>query len=131
MPTITPFLMFKGNATEAISLYRDAFVDCKVVSLERYAAGGQGVEGTVKRASLRIFGRDFTVIDSAVDHEFGFTPAVSFFVECGSSSVLERCYKLLIADGEILMPSSDYGFSKKFAWVTDKFGVSWQLNVAA
>jgi predicted 3-demethylubiquinone-9 3-methyltransferase (glyoxalase superfamily) len=30
----------------------------------------------------------------------------------------------------VLMPPNNYGFSKKFGWLNDRFGVSWQLNLA-
>ena len=35
-----------------------------------------------------------------------------------------------LADGgTVLMPPGSYGFSRKFAWVNDRYGVSWQLNL--
>jgi predicted 3-demethylubiquinone-9 3-methyltransferase (glyoxalase superfamily) len=37
--------------------------------------------------------------------------------------------EVLATEGEVLMPSGDYGFSRRFAWVNDQFGVSWQLSV--
>jgi uncharacterized glyoxalase superfamily protein PhnB len=42
----------------------------------------------------------------------------------------ERLFAKLSDGGEMLMPLDDYGFSKRFAWVADRFGVCWQLNLA-
>ena len=65
--------------------------------------------------------------DSFVKHDFTFTPAFSFFVNCDSDAEIERLCSALSEDGKVFMPLNDYGFSRKFAWVGDRFGVSWQL----
>ncbi len=62
-------------------------------------------------------------------HEFGFTPAISIFVDCESPEELERLYTMLSDGGEVLMPLDNYGFSTKFGWLNDRYGVSWQLNL--
>jgi predicted 3-demethylubiquinone-9 3-methyltransferase (glyoxalase superfamily) len=66
--------------------------------------------------------------DSSVRHAFDFTPSSSLFVECGSEAELERLAAALGENGQV--PLGDYGFSKRFVWVNDRFGVSWQLNLA-
>lgn len=129
MASITPFLMFKGDANQAVELYLEAFPDSEVVSLDRYSEKGPGAKGSVKRAVLKIVDREFTLIDSAVDHDFDFSASISFFVECDSLEMLENIFSVLAGGGEILMPAKDYGFSRQFAWVADRFGVSWQLNL--
>ncbi len=63
-------------------------------------------------------------------HAFTFTPSMSLFVECESPGEFERLHEQLAAGGETLMPPDDYGFSTRFAWLNDRFGVSWQLNLA-
>lgn len=68
--------------------------------------------------------------DSWVKHAFSFTPAVSLFVECESESEIDRLNAALGEGGSSLMPIDNYGFSRRFAWVNDRFGVSWQLNLA-
>jgi predicted 3-demethylubiquinone-9 3-methyltransferase (glyoxalase superfamily) len=63
-----------------------------------------------------------------VKHAFGFTPAVSLFVECASEAELDAAFASLSPGGKVLMPPGNYGFSDKFAWLDDRWGLSWQLN---
>ena len=67
-------------------------------------------------------------IDSPIKHAFTFTPSFSLFVECESEAELDAAFARLSDGGSVLMPPGNYGFSTKFAWVNDRFGVSWQLN---
>ncbi|MGZ8376967.1 MAG: VOC family protein [Gemmatirosa sp.] len=128
--TISTFLMFEGAASEAIDLYVSLFRDSRVVRLERYAEGEPGRAGTVKRSHLVLAGHDVMCFDSPSPHAFGFTPAISLFVECESAEELDGAFARLLEGGQALMPLGDYGFSARFGWVTDRFGVSWQLNLA-
>ncbi len=68
--------------------------------------------------------------ESSLTHEFTFTPSMSLFIECESMEEIERVHKSLVDGGAELMPLDNYGFSQKFAWVNDRYGVSWQLNLA-
>jgi predicted 3-demethylubiquinone-9 3-methyltransferase (glyoxalase superfamily) len=70
-------------------------------------------------------------IDSNVTHGFGFTPSISLYVQCETEDEIDRLYAALIEKGEALMPLGSYGFSAKFGWVADRFGVTWQLNLPA
>jgi predicted 3-demethylubiquinone-9 3-methyltransferase (glyoxalase superfamily) len=127
---ITTFLMFEGRAEEAMTFYTSLFDDAEVLSVTRYGADDAGPEGTVQLATFALAGQHFMCIDSPVHHDFGFTPAVSLFVECDTEAELDRRYEALAAQGSELMPRGDYGFSAKFGWVNDRFGVSWQLNLS-
>jgi predicted 3-demethylubiquinone-9 3-methyltransferase (glyoxalase superfamily) len=69
--------------------------------------------------------------DSPVKHQFSFTPASSTFIDFDSVAELERVFSVLSAGGQVLMPLDNYGFSQRFGWVNDRFGLSWQLNLAA
>ncbi|WP_329380586.1 VOC family protein [Streptomyces sp. NBC_01351] len=128
---ITTFLMFEGRAEEALTFYISLFDDAEVIDISRYDAEGPGEAGTVKLATFSLAGQQFKCIDSYVTHEFGFTPAVSLFVECESAAELDRLYGALAEQGKELMPVGSYGFSERFGWVNDRFGVSWQLNLAS
>ncbi|MEU1039678.1 VOC family protein [Streptomyces sp. NPDC005551] len=126
---ITTFLMFEGNAEDAMTFYTSVFDDADVVSITRYGANGPGRPGSVQHATFTLAGEEFMCIDSPAQHDFTFTPAVSLFVQCDSEAELDRLFAALVERGAVLMPLGDYGFSAKFGWVNDRFGVSWQLNL--
>lgn len=125
---ITPFLMFEKSAEEAMTFYVDVFQG-SVTSIERYGKGQMGAEGSVKLAEFTVFGQRIRCIDSPAKHAFGFTPSVSLFVDCESESEFDRIFARLAEKGALLMPPNNYGFSQKFAWLNDRFGVSWQINL--
>jgi predicted 3-demethylubiquinone-9 3-methyltransferase (glyoxalase superfamily) len=126
---ITTFLMFAGAAEEAMNFYISLFPGSRILSIERYGAGEPGREGTVKTAVFELNATRFMCIDSPVQHAFTFTPAISLFVDCDTEQQLENAFERLSAGGQILMPLDAYGFSRRFAWLQDRYGVSWQLNL--
>ena len=127
---IRPFLMFAGKAEEAMNFYVSLFYGAEVLSIVRHGSNGPGVEGSVMTASFRIGNQTVMCTDSTEKHDFSFTPAFSFFVECESEQEIRRLYGALVAGGNAPMPIGEYGFSRMFAWVNDRYGVSWQLNFA-
>ncbi|MBS1814098.1 MAG: VOC family protein [Acidobacteria bacterium] len=127
----TPFLMFQGNAEEAVNFYIATVPDTEWIDIERYGDDMPHAKGTIKLASFSIAGQRFLCIDSPVKHAFTFTPATSIFLDCDSEEEIGRLSTALVAEGgAALMPLNNYGFSRKFAWINDHFGVSWQLNLA-
>ncbi|WEX86312.1 VOC family protein [Sinorhizobium garamanticum] len=126
---VRPFLMFQGEAEAAMNLYLSLFSGAKIISIDRYGPGEAGAEGSVMQAQLSIAGETILCIDSPVKHEFDFRPAFSLFVDCDSESELEHLASALAEGGAVLMPLANYGFSRQFAWVCDRYGVSWQLNL--
>jgi predicted 3-demethylubiquinone-9 3-methyltransferase (glyoxalase superfamily) len=80
------------------------------------------------KAAFSIAGQNVFCTDSFVKHNFTFTPAISFFVNCESEDDVRRLSSALAEGGTELMPIGNYGFSRLFAWVNDRYGVSWQLN---
>lgn len=130
MEKVTPFLMFQNdNAEEAMNYYTTIFEDSEIISIKRYGANETGKEGTVNEATFSIKGQEFMCFDSHVKHQFTFTPSISLFITCDSENEIDSFYEKLIIDGQALMPLDNYGFSKKFGWINDKFGISWQLNL--
>jgi predicted 3-demethylubiquinone-9 3-methyltransferase (glyoxalase superfamily) len=128
--SVTPFLMFEGQAETAMSLYTSLFENSEIVEIERYGPDGPGTEGSVVKACFTLNGRRHYCIDSPAPHEFSFTPAMSLFVDCCDERELDRLFAELSKDGQLLMPLDTYPFARKFAWVADRFGVSWQLLLA-
>jgi predicted 3-demethylubiquinone-9 3-methyltransferase (glyoxalase superfamily) len=125
--TVTPFLMFEGQAEQAMNFYISLFDDGKVLDVTRYGPQGPGTEGSVMKASFSIAGQTIICIDSAMKHDFSFTPSFSLFVACESEEHIRKLAPALAEGGGELMPLNSYGFSRLFAWVNDRFGVSWQL----
>ena len=126
---VATHLMFEGHAEEAMTLYASVFPGLRTEKIVRYAAGEPGKEGTVKRADLSLEGHALVFIDSYVKHAFTFTASMSLYVDCGSAEELERAFATLSEGGQVFMPLDNYGFSTRFGWLADRFGVSWQLNL--
>jgi predicted 3-demethylubiquinone-9 3-methyltransferase (glyoxalase superfamily) len=127
--TVAPFLMFEGEAEEALTFYVSVVPDSRIVELRRYGPEGPGPEGSVMMGRAVLGGMEVLVSDSFAKHAFGFTPAISLFVTASSDRDIERLADALGAGGQTLMPLGEYGFSRRFAWVSDRFGVSWQINL--
>jgi predicted 3-demethylubiquinone-9 3-methyltransferase (glyoxalase superfamily) len=120
--------MFEGCADEALSLYTSLFEGSSVESMQRYPAEA-GAVGKVMHAVFTLCGQQVHCTDSPIKHAFTFTPSFSLWVDLDDESNFERIFEKLSKDGSVLMPPNNYGFSKRFAWINDRFGVSWQLNV--
>jgi predicted 3-demethylubiquinone-9 3-methyltransferase (glyoxalase superfamily) len=54
---------------------------------------------------------------------------MSLFVDCGDEAEIDALFGKLSDGGQILMPLNAYPFSRKFGWLSDRYGVSWQLNL--
>jgi predicted 3-demethylubiquinone-9 3-methyltransferase (glyoxalase superfamily) len=78
---------------------------------------------------IRIGTQTILCTGSTVKHDFSFTTAFPFFVECESADEIRRLHEALVAGGTAPMPSASYGFGRMFAWVNDRYGVSWPLNL--
>lgn len=127
MPTFTPFLTFagkhNGKAEEAIRLYTSLFPGSQVSSLAKRP------DGTVMHAIFNLAGQAFMASDGGTQHAWTFTPGVSIFITFENEDELNRAFARLSEGGEVKMPLDNYGFSKRFGWTDDRYGVSWQLNL--
>jgi len=122
-----PFLMFQGQAREALALYRAAFSDYEAIALAEHGPGDQA--GQVAQALIRVGGQELRLFDSPPVHGFTFTPAISLFVDCDDEAQLRALAEKLGEGGSVMMPVNDYGFSALYTWIADRFRVSWQLNL--
>ncbi len=131
MAEAMPFLTFQPgrgkSASEAMAFYTGLFADGAVVSEQRRAADAPAGAGTVEVAEFVVAGLHVRCSDSYVRHEWDFTPAVALWVTCDSAEEHRRLVDGLGEGGQTFMPLDDYGFGP-FAWVADRFGVSWQLS---
>lgn len=124
MTTAAPFLMFQGRCAEALDFYARVAPDTQVLSMERKP------DGTVAMAQLSVAGLEIMANDSPPVHDFDFTPSISLFLTVEDGEAVDHLAGALGEGGKMLMPAGDYGFSRRFAWVQDRFGVSWQINLA-
>ena len=127
---LATFLTFqKEDAEQAMNFYISLFDNSKILDIKRWGAGMPGKEGTIMHATFQLNGNLFMCSDSPPIHEWDFTPGVSNYVNCTNEAELEKLFTNLAENGQVLMPLNNYGFSQKFGFVTDQFGVSWQLNL--
>ena len=128
---VTPFLMFTGRAQEALDFYIEQFGDAEILQIHHYGPEDPDREGSVVQALFRIKDQVLMAIDSPAIHEFDFTPSLSLFVNCESEAEIDRLAAGLSEGGFVMMPlSEDYPFAAKYIWLSDRFGVSWQLSLA-
>lgn len=125
----TFFTFQQGDAEEAMNFYMSLFEDTQLVDVKRWGKEGPGKEGSIMHASFTLNGKLYMCSDSPPIHDWDFTPAVSNYVECKDESELETLFTKLSQDGQVMMPLNNYGFSQKFGFVEDRFGISWQLNL--
>ena len=121
--------MFEGRAEEAMNFYVSLFENSSITELKKYQANQGGKEGTIMKAGFTLAGQEYLCIDSQIAHGFSFTPAISIYVNCVSEQEIDNLFSKLSDGGAVMMPLSSYPFSEKFGWCSDKFGVSWQLNL--
>jgi predicted 3-demethylubiquinone-9 3-methyltransferase (glyoxalase superfamily) len=135
MAATATFLMFSGRvfgkAKEAMSFYVSLFEDSRIDEIEYYVPGDEaGRPGTVKMAVFTLAGQEYRAGDGRADHASAVTPPMSVYARCRTVDEIDRICAALADGGSTLMPLGDYGFSPKFAWVLDRYGVSWQLDLA-
>lgn len=123
MVTVATHLMFEGRAAEALALYAAVFPDFRITEDLR-----DGDRVTIAHAALA--GHQLIFVDDPIRHAFTFTPSMSLHVFFDDRDILDTAFAELSKDGEIRMALDDYGFSPRFGWTDDRFGVSWQLNLS-
>jgi predicted 3-demethylubiquinone-9 3-methyltransferase (glyoxalase superfamily) len=115
MSKITPFLWYEDKAEEAMNFYVSIFKDAKVSSVSRYGDAGPGPKGSVMTASFELDGQRFTALNGGP--HFKFTPAISFVVRCETQAEIDDFWEKL----------SEGGRKDQCGWLTDKYGLSWQI----
>src|SRR6266496_3851698 len=115
MQKIVPFLWFDGKAEEAANFYVSVFKNSKVVRVTRYGEAGPGPKGSVMSVTFQLEGQGFYALNGGP--QFSFTPAISLFVNCETQAEVDDLWERLSAGG-----SKD-----RCGWLTDKYGLSWQI----
>lgn len=112
---ITPCLWFDGQAEEAVSHYLSVFRSGRVTSTTRWSGDGPGQPGTVMAISFELEGQPFLALNGGP--HFNFTPALSLIVDCETQDEVDALWGGLTAGGS----------PGQCGWLTDRFGVSWQI----
>jgi predicted 3-demethylubiquinone-9 3-methyltransferase (glyoxalase superfamily) len=115
MQKITPFLWFDNKAEEAANFYTSIFKNSKVTRVSRYGEAGPGPKGTVMSVTFQLEGQEFIALNGGP--HFSFTPAISFFVNCETQAEVDELWEKLSAGGT----------TSQCGWMTDRFGVTWQV----
>ena len=115
MQKFTPCLWFDHQAEEAARYYVSIFKNSKVGAISRYPEGTPGPKGSVMTVTFTLDGQEFMGLNGGP--AFKFTPAVSFMVMCKTQKEIDRLWAKL----------SEGGQEVECGWVTDKFGLSWQI----
>ena len=127
---IVPNLWFNQEAEEAANLYTSLFKNSEIRGTARYSEAGQEVHGqepgSVMTVDYALDGFRFTALNGGP--AFKFNPSISFFVNRQSEDEVDGLWEELAQDGSVLMPLQAYPFSKRYGWVADRYGLSWQLS---
>lgn len=115
MQKITTFLWFDNNAEEAANFYISIFKNSKIVNMSRYGEGGPGPKGSVMVATFQLEGQEFCALNGGPI--FKFTPAISLYVSCETQQEVDELWEKLSAGGK----------KDRCGWLTDKYGLSWQV----
>ncbi len=112
---ITTFLTFDGRAEEAVDFYVSIFEDSRIVSSNRYGEAGPAPAGTFMSATFELAGQEFVALNGGPS--FNFAQGISLFVDCETQEEVDELWEKLSEEGE----------KGPCGWLTDKFGVSWQI----
>ena len=130
MPKVTPHLWFDQEAREAAKFYTSIFANSKITNLTTIHEVPSPT-GDSDIVSFELRGQPFMAISAGP--LFKFNPSVSFIVnfdpsrEQDARENIDATWNKLSPGGTALMPLQEYPFSKRYGWLQDKYGLSWQL----
>jgi predicted 3-demethylubiquinone-9 3-methyltransferase (glyoxalase superfamily) len=112
---ITTFLTYDDQAEEAVDVYISAFGNSRIVDTKRYGEAGPGEPGSVMTISFELEGQPFVALNGG--SSFSFSTGISLLVTCDTQEEVDEIWEKL----------SDGGEKGPCGWLTDRFGVSWQV----
>lgn len=122
MQKIIPHLWFDKEAVEAAKWYVSLFEDSSIIDITTIP---DTPSGDAEIVDFQLEGFRFSAISAGP--YFTFNPSVSLMVAYRNKEEVDRLHKALSENGTELMPLDKYPFSQWYAWVQDKYGLSWQL----
>ena len=112
---ITPCLWFNFNAEEAVAFYLSVFKSARITSTSHYGEHGPGPAGAVMTIGFEIDGQPFLALNGGP--HYAFTPAISLMVRSDDQAESDYFWERLTEGGK----------TSQGGWLTDRFGVSWQI----
>ncbi|MBT1706389.1 VOC family protein [Chryseosolibacter indicus] len=123
-------LWFDSQAEEAAKFYTSVFAGSKIGNIVRYGKEGFEIhgrpEGSVMVVEFELAGEKFVAINGGP--LFTFNQSISYFVVCESLEETDKTWNTLLENGKVLMPYQKYDWSEKYGWLTDRYGLSWQIS---
>ncbi|WP_297325089.1 VOC family protein [Nitrosomonas sp.] len=134
---IQPYLMFGGRCEEALEFYRTA-LGAKIDMMMRFKDSPEppppgmlppGFENKVMHASFRIENNVIMASDGCEEGQrfSGFSLSLAVATEAEA----DRFFAALSDGGQVQMPLEKTFWSPRFGMLTDRFGISWMINVVA
>jgi predicted 3-demethylubiquinone-9 3-methyltransferase (glyoxalase superfamily) len=115
MQKITTCLGFNNQAEEAVNFYVSIFKNSKILSTLRHGEGGRGPKGSLLFATFQLEGQELQAVNGGPS--FTFSQGISLSVSCETQAEIDELWERL----------SSGGSKGPCGWLTDKFGVSWQI----
>ena len=120
-----PYLIFNGDAFDALEYYKEIFLDFDILQMTNYDSSNK-----IQQAIIRLSNLHLIIGDSELPEPSQNSPETSIYIEFDDLNEIEMLYRKLKRKGVIHVPLDDYEMSKRYAWIQDKFGVYWQLNLS-
>lgn len=124
---ITTFLTFPGTAWEAMDFYTAVFPGSRIVEVTRFEEGGPGEPGKVMNGVVELLDTEMMFMDLGMSEVPAFSWSTSLLVSCEEEAEFDLLFAKLSEGGTVMMGPEPVLDIRKVAWVTDKFGVTWQL----
>jgi predicted 3-demethylubiquinone-9 3-methyltransferase (glyoxalase superfamily) len=129
MQKIIPQLWFDHEAEEAARFYASLFPDAQIGRIVRYGAEGRDIhgqpEGRVMTVEFELAGYRLVALNGGP--HFRFSPAISLFVILESEAEVDKLWHSLVEGGDVMMPLDSYDWSARYGWLSDRYGLSWQI----
>ncbi|MEA1672316.1 VOC family protein [Nitrospirillum sp. BR 11163] len=116
MPNINPFLWFDTQAEDAARFYVSVFPNSHITTISHYGESGPRPAGMVMTVAFELDGKPFIALNGGPHWKIN--EAISFVIDCADQGEVDRYWETLTADG---------GKTHACGWLTDKFGVTWQV----
>ena len=122
MQKIVPHLWFDKEAKTAAEFYTSVFENSKINFINIIP---DTPSGNAEIVSFQVMGYDFMAISGGPF--FKINPSISFHARCRTVEEVDQLWDKLSPGGTVMMELGEYPFSKRYGWIQDKFGVSWQI----